>query len=154
MGSSISRQIGKHRGLGSILKGARSKAEITLEQAEIATKIPTRYLDALETGDFNRLPAEAYNLGYVRCYAEYLRLNPDKIISIYKAERATNWHQNDQVVNFTPKKAGDWHFLITPKLLGIISLVLLFGGIGLYIASELNKFTAVPQLSGMSCMRR
>src|SRR3989344_6932940 len=128
----VTKQLGKRRSLGSVLRTARSKAEISLEQAEAATKIPLKYLSALETGNYNRLPAEAYNLGYVRCYAEYLHLNPDKIISLYKAERAAKWHQNDNAANFSPKKAGDWHFLITPKLLGIIGLILLFGGIGLY----------------------
>ena len=146
MNGFVSHQLGKRRSLGSVLKTARSKAEISLEQAEVATKIPQKYLDALETGSYNRLPAEAYNLGFVRCYAEFLRLNPDKIISSYKAERVANWHQSDAQVSFSPKKAGDWHFLITPKLLGIVGLVALFGGIGLYIASELNKFTSVPSL--------
>ncbi|MEK7534960.1 MAG: helix-turn-helix domain-containing protein [Patescibacteria group bacterium] len=147
MNGFVSHQLGKRRSLGSVLKTARSKAEVSLEQAETATKIPLKYLSALETGNYNRLPAEAYNLGYVRCYAEYLHLDPDKIISSYKAERAANWHQSDiSTVSFSPKKAGDWQFLITPKLLGIVGLVALFGGIGLYITSELNKFTSVPTL--------
>lgn len=146
MNGFVTKKIGKNRTLGSALKTARTKAEITLEQAEAATKIPQKYLDALETGQYNRLPAEAYNLGYVRCYAEFLKLNPDKIISSYKEERAAKWHQNDTSVSFSPKKAGDWQFLITPKLLGIFGLVLLFGGIGMYIANELNKFTATPML--------
>ncbi len=147
MNGFVTKQLGKRRSLGSVLKIARSKAQISLEQAEAATKIPQKYLDALETGQYNRLPAEAYNLGYVRCYAEYLHLNPDKIISLYKQERAEQWHQKDTAaIGFSPKKARDWQFLITPKLLGIIGLVLLFGGIGLYIAAELNKFTAVPSL--------
>ncbi|MDP3992920.1 MAG: helix-turn-helix domain-containing protein, partial [bacterium] len=93
MNGFITKQLGKRRSLGSILKTARTKAEVSLEQAESATKIPQKYLDALETGQYNRLPAEAYNLGYVRCYAEFLKLNPDKIISAYKEERSRNWHQ-------------------------------------------------------------
>ena len=143
----VTKQLGKRRSLGSVLRTARSKAEISLEQAEAATKIPLKYLSALETGNYNRLPAEAYNLGYVRCYAEFLHLNPDKIIATYKSERAANWHQSESSsVSFSPKKAGDWQFLITPKLLGVVGLVVLFGGIGLYIANELNKFTSVPLL--------
>lgn len=142
----VTKQLGKRRSLGCVLKMARSKADLSLEQAEAATKIPLKYLDALETGNYNRLPAEAYNLGYVRCYAEYLHLNPDKIITSYKAERATNWHQGDTSVSFSPKKAGDWHFLVTPKLIGIISLVVVLGGIGLNIANKLRKFAQPPAL--------
>ncbi len=146
MNGFVTKQLGRRRSLGGILKTARSKAQISLEQAEAATKIPQKYLDALETANYSRLPAEAYNLGYVRCYAEYLRLNPDKIISAYKEERARVWHHNDSTVSFSPKKAGDWQFLVTPKLLGVVGLVALFGGIGLYIASELKQFTAPPLL--------
>jgi len=147
MNGFVTKQLGKRRSLGSVLKTARSKADLTLEQAEAATRIPLKYLDALENGAYSRLPAEAYNLGYVRCYAEFLHLNPDKIIDTYKQERSEAWHQNPTTqVSFSPKKMRDWQFLITPKLLGIFGLVVLFGGVGLYITNELKKFTSPPTL--------
>lgn len=147
MNGFVTKQLGQRRSLGAVLKSARSKAEVSLEQVEDATKIPRKYIEALESGNFARLPAEAYNLGFVRGLADFLRLNPDKIISLYKEERSKQWHQNDATtVNFSPNKARDWQFLVTPKLLGIVGLVALFGGVGLYIASELKKFTAPPVL--------
>lgn len=146
MNGFVTKQLGKRRSLGSVLKTARSKADISLEQAEVATKIPLKYLDALETGNYSRLPAEAYNLGYVRVYAEYLHLNPDKIIFTYKQERSDQWHQSEKRVSFSPKKARDWQFLVTPKLIGVLGLVLLFGGIGVYIANELKRFAQPPML--------
>ena len=146
MNGFVTKQLGKRRSLGCVLKTARSKADLTLEQAEANTKIPQKYLEALDTGNYNRLPAEAYNLGYVRCYAEYLKLNPNKIISAYKEERSRIWHQNDTSVSLSPKKAGDWQFLITPKLIGIISLVVVFGAIGFNIANKLRQFAEPPML--------
>lgn len=146
MNGFVTKRLGKHRALGSILKAARTKAEVTLERAEAATKIPLKYLDALEQGTYNRLPAEAYNIGYVRCYADYLKLNPDRVISLYKQERSKQWHQSEEAVSFSPKKASDWQFLITPKLIGIVGLVVLFGSIGAYIASQLREFTQPPTL--------
>lgn len=146
MNGFVTKKIGKTRSLGSILKAARTKHELTLEQAEVETKIPLKYLEALELGNYTRLPAEAYNLGYVRCYAEYLKLSPDKIIASYKQERSQNWHQNNDRVSFSPKKARDWQFLVTPKLIGLVGLVVFFGGIGTYIANELKKFAEPPVL--------
>jgi len=148
MNGFVTKQLGKKsRGLGTVLKTARSKADMTLEQVEGITKVPRKYLEALELGEFNRLPAEAYNLGYVRCYAQALHLNPDKIIALYKQERSDKWHQNPAAkVSFSPKRMGDWQFLVTPKLIGILGLVILFGGVGLYIASELKRFTSPPAL--------
>lgn len=146
MNGFVTKQLNKRRSLGSVLKAARSKASLTLEQAENDTRIPHKYLEALEVGAYNRLPAEAYNVGYVRCYAEYLKLNPDKIIATYKQERSAKWHQGEKAVSFSPKKASDWHFLITPKLLGVVGIVVMFGSIAAYIASELKEFTRPPAL--------
>jgi len=138
----------KGRALGSILKAARTKANLSLEQAEVQTRIRLKYLEALENGQYHLLPAEAYNIGFVRCYAEFLKLNPEKVIRMYREERSQKrLNSVDKQVNLTPHKVSDWHFLITPKVLGILGAVLLFGGVISYIAVQLNQFTKPPQIS-------
>jgi cytoskeleton protein RodZ len=67
------------RTLGSVLKSARAKAEVTLEQVEAQTRIAAKYLRALEEGRYEDLPADAYNVGFVRGYAGFLKLPVDKI---------------------------------------------------------------------------
>ncbi len=132
--------------LGSILKCARTKAGISLEEAESQTKIRFKYLEALEHGQYQQLPAEAYNIGFVRVYAEHLKLNPEKIIRMYREERSEKRHLADSI-NFAPSKVSDWHFLITPKVLGITAAVVMFGGVISYIAMQLNSFTRVPDIT-------
>lgn len=142
----------KSRTLGSIFRSARTKADISLEQAEVETRIRLKYLEALESGDYQSLPAEAYNVGFVRCYAEFLHLNPEKIIRLYREERSQKRLLPARSANFAPAKVSDWRFLITPRVIGIMGAVLVFGGILSYIVLQLKQFTRPPEilLSGVS----
>ncbi|HUD21185.1 MAG TPA: helix-turn-helix domain-containing protein [Candidatus Saccharimonadales bacterium] len=142
------KKISKPKTLGSILRSARTKAELTVEQAQEQTKICERYLIALEQGNYAALPAEAYNIGFIRTYASFLKLNPDKIVRLYREERSLNRlnPQENQVV-MRPRKIGDWHFLITPKVLAILGTVIFFGALVGYIAVELNRFAQPPTLA-------
>lgn len=140
-------QPSKPRSLSSILKAARTKASITLEEAEIQTRIRLKHLEALESGAYQSLPADAYNIGFVRCYAQFLRLNPDKIIRMYREERSQQRLVPSSDVNLAPVRTHDWTFLITPKVIGIVSAVLLFGGVVAYIAAQLGQFTQPPTIT-------
>ena len=142
----VTKKISTRRGFGSTLKAARRRLGTNLEQAETATRIPLKYLQALEDGQFFSLPAEAYNVGYVRGYAEYLHLDPERLIQMYREERSISHHQKSNQVSFSPKKISDWHFLITPKLLGVLGMFILFGAVSGYIFNELRQFTQPPKL--------
>lgn len=143
----VTKKIDSRRSLGTLFKTARRRLELTLEQAEAETKIPLKYLSALEEGDYRSLPAEAYNIGYVRGYAQFLRLNPDNIVQAYRDERSQKWHQVSlQQSPFAPKKVSDWHFLVTPKLVAALGIIVVFGGVTAYIVRELRQFTQPPQL--------
>ncbi len=140
-------QPSRPRSLGSILKSARTKANISLEDAEVQTRIRLKHLEALETGDYQSLPADAYNIGFIRCYAEFLRLSPDKILRMYREERSQSRLMPVREVNLAPIRTNEWKFLITPKVLGIASALLLFGGVAAYIAAQLNEFTQPPTIA-------
>jgi len=147
MSGFTTKKLRPRRSLGSILKAARSRAGLSLEEVEQRTKIPLKFLLALEASNYDRLPAEAYNIGYVRCLAECLNLNSEKIVRLYKEERSSKWHQNPyRSVSFSPRKIGEWHFLVTPKLLAVIGTILLFGVVASYIIVELRKFASPPGL--------
>jgi hypothetical protein len=48
------------------------------------TNIVVKYLEALENEEFDKFPSETYLLGFLRSYAEYLRLDADELIQAYK----------------------------------------------------------------------
>lgn len=67
--------------LGDLLRQARERKGVTLEQVEAATRIRLKFLDALERGDYASLPGEVYVRGFVRSYASFLGLDPQEALS-------------------------------------------------------------------------
>lgn len=70
--------------IGTVLQTARNQKEIGLEQAARDTNIARRYLEALETGMYEVFPGEPYIVGFLRNYAEYLGLNSNECVMLYK----------------------------------------------------------------------
>ena len=73
--------------IGSTLKETRRAKNISVQQVVSDTKISSRHIDALESGNLNLFPGETYIIGFLRSYSVYLGLNPEKIIQQYKNER-------------------------------------------------------------------
>ena len=69
--------------LGETLRRARQTRGITIEDAERATRIPRRYLEALEREDFGILPAPVYARGFLRSYSGYLGLDPSDLLPFF-----------------------------------------------------------------------
>jgi cytoskeletal protein RodZ len=69
--------------LGRELREAREAQGISLEQAEAATRIKQRYLEALEVNDWAALPTPVQARGFLRNYALYLGLDADQVMSHY-----------------------------------------------------------------------
>jgi len=47
------------------------------------TRIPRKYLEALELENFGILPAPVYARGFLRSYAQFLSLNPDELLPFF-----------------------------------------------------------------------
>ena len=73
--------------LGTLLREAREARGVTLAEAQEATKINSRYLEALEEGQYDLLPSEVHVRGYLRNYARYLRLDPKPLLDRYELNR-------------------------------------------------------------------
>lgn len=73
-------------GLGSWLRRARESRELTLEDVEKSLRIRSRYLQALEMGDYAALPGEIQARGFLRNYAHLLGLSVDEALARYEAE--------------------------------------------------------------------
>lgn len=72
--------------LGQILKKAREKRKLSID--EIARKLHIRasFLEALETGHYYVFPGLAYGVGFLRTYAEFLGLDSKELILKFHAE--------------------------------------------------------------------
>ncbi len=71
------------RGPGEVLKTARMRADITLEQVSDFLHLPPDVVTALEADAPEGLPGATYVKGYIRSYARYLDLDSDPLVEGY-----------------------------------------------------------------------
>jgi cytoskeletal protein RodZ len=71
--------------LGDKLKKTRESKGYDYDHVGRETNIARRYLEALEGEDFSKFPGEPYLLGFLRNYGEYLGLDVEELLSLYKA---------------------------------------------------------------------
>ncbi len=66
----------------------RVKRGITLEAIAAATKLSLRQLNAIEAGDFKRLPGGIYNTNYLKQYARAIGFAETELLSFYEDSMA------------------------------------------------------------------
>jgi hypothetical protein len=133
--------------LGEKLKKFRSEGRITLFEVSRETKIPVKYLEMIEEGKYESLPPDVYVRGFLRGYGEYLGLDPEKLVGLYRRERDIKENITKEEIKPIAKTKRVPRFVVTPKIItaGIITLIILGGFFYLY--KEIGRFAAEPRLS-------
>ena len=72
--------------LGEGLRVAREHTGRSLAELSSLTRVPSRYLTALEQNDFSTLPNRVFSIGYVRAYAGALGLDEQLAVERFKRE--------------------------------------------------------------------
>jgi cytoskeletal protein RodZ len=114
---------------GERLKRERELRGVSLDEVSVATRINTRYLEALETEQWDQLPGGVFNRGFIRTIARYLGMNEDGLISEYAL--VTKDHPTVNVwVQDLEKRPRPW----VP--LAIVVLIVAFLAVSGWIASK------------------
>ena len=61
----------------------RHQKGISLHQIGEATKICIRYLEAIECGQFGKLPGGIYTVSYIRQYARAIEVSEQELLDCY-----------------------------------------------------------------------
>lgn len=77
---------------------------VSLEELSSATRISTRFLTAIENGQWEELPGGAFNRGYIRSASRYLGLDEDGMVAEYALE--TNKGIQPVIVQAIPRRHG------------------------------------------------
>jgi cytoskeleton protein RodZ len=72
--------------VGVILRQARNRRKVELVEVEAATRIRRRYLQAIESEEWEVLPGGVYTRGFIRTYAAFLGLDGDRLVEDYRVE--------------------------------------------------------------------
>lgn len=76
-------------GEGEKLRAAREMKAWSLNDAEEVTKIRARYLEALETEQYEIIPGIAYVKGFLQTYAKHLDLDPREVLELFKSSHVS-----------------------------------------------------------------
>lgn len=136
------------RTVGQILKETRESKYYSLEEVEKATKIQKAMLRALEEDDYSKLPPPTFVQGFIKNYAKFLNLDPQKLLAIFRRE-FTKERQNSSegVMESFTKPVGNRISLITPtKLVGIVVALIILSFFG-YLWIQYRQFVGPPPLS-------
>ena len=85
--------------IGQKLEAARRAKGVTVSQAGQDTKIPSKFIEAMEADDFGALSAPVYAKSFIRMYAQYLGLSAQPLVDEYLAQHAPKAknHLGDEV---------------------------------------------------------
>ncbi|MHB1419829.1 MAG: helix-turn-helix domain-containing protein [Bacillota bacterium] len=72
--------------VGEILCTTRTEKGLTFNQVEEATKIRSKYLEAIEKGLPDEIPGRVYALGFLRSYAGFLGLDARGLVLQFNEE--------------------------------------------------------------------
>ena len=72
--------------LSALLRGAREDAGLSLRELAARTKITVSTLEAMERGEFDRLPRGVFMRGFLRACARELSLDPEAVVASYSLE--------------------------------------------------------------------
>ena len=107
--------------LGAKLKNLREEKGYTLEHVARDTHIAKRYIIAIEEERFDEFPAEPYLLGFLRSYCEFLEIDPEEVVQLYRNMKLQE--QPPPIDQLVAPKRGPSKGLIVGVIGGIALLV-------------------------------
>ncbi len=150
--------------IGEILRKEREKQRMTIQDIEDGTSIRAAYIEAIESGDYDKMPGRVYAKGFVKNYANFLNLNAEEIVKQFMEEVSppapvVEQAQNNVVdepkgkstfsLNGKRIPLGDEGFSIGNLLSGnnlvaaIVAVVLIIGGIFYYTKDSSDEIAKV-----------
>jgi cytoskeletal protein RodZ len=115
--------------VGERLRAAREGQGMSLEDVATRTRIPTRHLESLEAGEWQRLPASTYSMGFAKSYAAAVGLDRVAIGDALRAEMSGySPRQSSAVEVFEPADPAR----VMPRwlvLLAVVAVIAVIAGL-------------------------
>ncbi|WP_028775822.1 helix-turn-helix domain-containing protein [Shimazuella kribbensis] len=82
--------------IGNFLRQARESVGLSLDEVQEKTRIQKSFLEAIEKGDFDKLPSPFYVRTYLRSYANCVKVEPHYILREYRKKEQAERYQTGQ----------------------------------------------------------
>jgi len=131
--------------VGEILRRTREHYGLSIRDIEKNIRIRKSLVEAIEGGKIEELPGRSYAIGFVRSYADYLQLDGEKVVELYKARDLCN--ESAPVLNF-PEASSEKRLPSMKVLAGSVAAILLLVVAGVVMTSQDRSIvTDVPEVS-------
>jgi cytoskeletal protein RodZ len=132
--------------VGERLREARDIRGVDLYRVERDTKIRSKYLAALESGEFTDLPGDVYARGFLRNYATYLGLDADEIEGEWRGEAG-------EAVQIRPTITGPQPITMRRRIvfqqshvyIAMVAIIVLV--VASFFGYQLTRYLSYPTLS-------
>lgn len=133
--------------VGDVLRKKRKNLGLTLEEVYKNTKIPIRFIKALEEGDYSVFSNKVHAKGFLKNYTKFLNLDVEQILAFWRREYEVYF---ERLESQKPKKKifamGTPRFVVSPaifaSLFALLLVVLFFG----YLFFQYRTYAAPPEL--------
>ncbi len=115
--------------VGDTLKKERIKVKKNLSNVALDTRIDIKKLRALEENNFSVFESPVSIKGFIKIYSEYLNLDPEKILAIYRRDFGEKQPKKENNELKSEKRQIPWKYILlfSPLLLLIPIFIYLFG---------------------------
>ncbi len=134
--------------LGEYLKAIREQLQLTLPEVAQKTGILEKFIVAIEHGQYQILPPDAYTIGFLKKLAGAYSISCEDLLEQFKKEKDLFLQTDREKVN-VPKglKALFAEFSVTPKLISISAGLLLGVGAFAYVLIQVFSVNRTPELT-------
>lgn len=148
------RKVFEAMAVGEHLKKERERTNISIDDASEKLKIKKFYLKNLEKGNYDKLPPSVYVKGFIRSYANLLKLDQKKLIDLYNREIIINDKIKKETSSDIKKQNKRKGFAtlnyfipeITSKNITIFFSLAILSLIGYYLWYQISSFSSTPYL--------
>lgn len=111
--------------IGAMLKEMRQQKGLKLIDVSKKLCIRKCYLEAIEDSNYSEIPAFPYGNGFIRSYANFLGLNGENIVELYKEETTASKQKNMNVLEPQPEATMP---NIRHIIISLLAIVLIYIG--------------------------
>lgn len=129
------------KSIGTLLKNARENKNYSLIRLEEITKIKSSFIESIENEEWEKLPAFATILGFVKSISTTLGIDPSTAVAVLKRD----YPPKKLKINPTPDIKSK--FVWSPKLTFFIGIGTVLVLISSYLIFQYSRFVSPPNVS-------
>lgn len=132
--------------LGEKLAKVRKDRRLSLNEVSRLTGVQTKYVEFLERGEFEKMPADVYVRGFLRSYADSFQMEEESLLRLYEKEKGIKKNLKKEKTFKKTKPLEISSFVLTPAKISVLAVFILVS-LGLFfLYREVGNFAESPRL--------